>query len=102
MLLQKIKNLCKQNNTTIAELERILKLGNGTIQKWGKANPTTENLAKVAAYFHVSTDILLTNVALPTQDALDMARVFDLLTEEQKGLVKCYISIIKKDNAVIT
>lgn len=58
-LVEKIKKLCEENNTTFAALERALDFGGGSIRKWDKATPAGDRLAKVADYFHVSVDYLL-------------------------------------------
>lgn len=56
-----IKELIKNNPnvSTVAELERLLNISNGTINKWDKAKPSVEALSKVADYFDVSVDYLL-------------------------------------------
>lgn len=58
-LFEKIQELCKSKNITIAALERECGLGNATIKKWGTSIPSGDRLAKVADYFHVSVDYLL-------------------------------------------
>ena len=55
----RIKSLADQHHETIAELERNLKFGNGTISKWDKRSPSSEKLQAVADHFNVSTDYLL-------------------------------------------
>lgn len=58
-LYEIVQSLSKENNITIAALERALDFGNGTIKKWGNAAPSADRLAKVADYFGVSVDYLL-------------------------------------------
>lgn len=59
MLLEKIKQLCEKNETNIANLEKELGFGSGTIRKWNTVSPSVTNLKKVADYFHVSVDELI-------------------------------------------
>lgn len=59
MILQRIAQLCKQRGITIAALERNVGISNGTISRWGKSSPTVDNLKKVADYFGVSVDVLI-------------------------------------------
>lgn len=59
MLCENVKELCRKNNITFAQLERELGFGNGTIRKWAGASPSVDRLEKVADYFKVSTDQLL-------------------------------------------
>jgi transcriptional regulator with XRE-family HTH domain len=101
MILEKIKILCKTKNITISELERILGFGNGTIHRWDVNQPTIGKVLSVAKYFCVSTDYLLnTDEFLPSQESRNFSKIYDALTENQKDLVKCYISIIAQNKAV--
>lgn len=59
MILENIKRLCKERNTSIFALEKALGIGNGVIGKWSKSSPTVEKLAAVADYFGVTVDELL-------------------------------------------
>ncbi|HAQ5734356.1 hypothetical protein IGK15_001616 [Enterococcus sp. AZ045] len=59
MLLDKVKELAREKNITIAELERKLDFSQGSISRWVKQSPSSERLQKVADYFEVSTDYLL-------------------------------------------
>lgn len=59
MVLDNITRLCKENNVSIARLERDTEIGNGTIGRWGTSSPTLENAKKVADYFNVSVDDLM-------------------------------------------
>lgn len=58
-LVEKIKNLCEEKDTTLIGLEREIGLGRGTIRKWETYSPAVDKLQKVAQYFNVSTDYLL-------------------------------------------
>jgi len=53
-----IKQLCAQNGTSIAALEKRLNLGNGTIRRWDTTPPSADKLIKVADYFMITTDEL--------------------------------------------
>lgn len=58
-IAERIKILAKEHNISIAELERKTGISNGQIAKWDVRSPKSDNLEKVANYFHVSTDYLL-------------------------------------------
>lgn len=57
-ITSRIKNLAAERKMTIAELERKLEFGSGTISRWDVRNPGIDKIAKVADYFNVSTDYL--------------------------------------------
>lgn len=59
MIFERVKTLVNQKGMTIAELERKLDFGQGTINKWKNQSPSSERLKIVADYFDVSTDYLL-------------------------------------------
>lgn len=63
MLYEKVAALCQNNNLTIAKLERECEMGNGTVRGWKKSNPSIENLKKVADYFNVTVDELISDPA---------------------------------------
>lgn len=105
-IVEKIRMLCNEKVMTIAELERNLGLGAGTVSRWNVRVPGVDKVQKVANYFSVSTDYLLglTNVpqwATP-QDVLDIERALQLnstivaydgieLTDEEKEQVDAII-----------
>lgn len=69
-IVERIRQLCSQNNISIAALERQLNFGNGTIGRWNTASPTIERLGKVADYFGVSVDYLTGREEKETLDNL--------------------------------
>ena len=58
ILLSNIRELCKRNNITVADLEKKLGIGAGTISRWNKANPSFDKITAIAKYFKVSIDEL--------------------------------------------
>lgn len=61
MILKKIKELCEQKGISINALEKALGFGNATIRGWGTSSPTVEKLKKVADYFGVSIESLISD-----------------------------------------
>lgn len=51
--------LCGKAGISIARLERDTGLGNGTIRRWKTGNASVDNVRRVAEYFGVSMDCLL-------------------------------------------
>lgn len=66
MLLTNIRHLCSKKPVSIAKLERETGIGNGTISRWDTSSPSIENVQKVAEYFGVTVDELLSPMA-PTK-----------------------------------
>lgn len=63
MLLENITRLCKDKGISIAKLERETGISNGTISRWGTSSPTVENARKVADYFGVTVDSLISPIS---------------------------------------
>ena len=81
-IVEKIRILCNEKVMTIAELERNLGLGAGTISRWNVRVPGVDKVQKVADYFSVTTDYLLGRVETPQwsteQNTLDIERALHL------------------------
>lgn len=63
MLYEKVATLCQNNNLTIAKLESECEMGNGTVRGWKNSSPSIENLKKVADYFNITVDELISDPA---------------------------------------
>lgn len=61
MLLENVKRLCTQNGESICSLEKAIGAGNGTIGRWSNSSPRLETVKKVADYFGVTVDDLLSD-----------------------------------------
>lgn len=59
MIYTNVSRLCKTHGISIANLERVLGIGNGTIRNWKGSSPTVDKLKAVADYFGVTLDELL-------------------------------------------
>lgn len=60
LLVERIQYLCAQSGMKIKPLEKTLGIANGSIRRWDNSSPSCERILKVAQYFHVSVDWLLT------------------------------------------
>lgn len=96
MLFDNIKRLCETRNITVAQLERTIHVGNGTLQKWKRVSPRADKLQKVASYFDVSIDFLLGSKLPSVQSQIIASRV-DKLPLEKQDLVRRYIEVIQKE-----
>lgn len=60
MIYSRIKQLCKERKVSINQLEIELEISKGSLCKIDKNKPSSDKLAKIASYFGVTTDYLLT------------------------------------------
>lgn len=83
-----IKDLCENKDSSFAKLERDLGFGNGTIRNWDKNSPSVDKLQKVANYFKVSTDYLLSRGTIYDLGcAIKEEREFQGLSEKELGKI---------------
>lgn len=61
MLYRKIAALCVANGISIAKLERELGFGNATIRSWETSSPTVDKAKKVAEFFSMTIDELISD-----------------------------------------
>ena len=54
-----IKDLCRERDTSIPKIEKEIGLSNGSIYNWSRSYPSIDKVIKVADYFNVSIDILV-------------------------------------------
>ncbi len=96
-LVEKIKDLCRVKQTNFAQLEKALGFAGGSLRKWDEASPSGERLAKVADYFHVTTDYLLGREE--HRVILSRPYGYDRLPEADKRLVDDLVErLLRKGN----
>lgn len=61
MIFENIVLLCENKGISVAELERKVGLGNATIRTWEKSDPGAKKLKRVADFFGVSVDSILSD-----------------------------------------
>lgn len=59
-LKERIKELCKNNDISMNQLEKKLGFGVGYISKLGSTTPNTKKIKSIADYLGVSVDYLMT------------------------------------------
>lgn len=88
-IVKRIQEMCDSKDTTLIGLERELKLGRGTIRRWDETSPSAEKLQKVADYFGVTTDYLLSR-DINAKGKRDILRELDAMRKnlmESEGLL---------------
>lgn len=89
-LLDRIKKLAEENEVSLYEVEISSGVGNSTIGRWDKANPSINGVAKVAKYFHCSIDYLYNGGVKTDTISVHDAELLDninKLKSSQKDLV---------------
>lgn len=60
MIVAKLKALCKKRGVTFCSVEKAVGIGNGSMARWDRNAPSVWKLKKVADYFGVTVDYLIT------------------------------------------
>ncbi len=58
LIYNKVKEICKEKKISVSQVEKISKLGNGSISKWNNSAPNVANLIKVADALGVDISVL--------------------------------------------
>lgn len=77
-IVERIKDLCSANNTSIKALERDIAISNGSIRHWNDKSPAVERVLLVADRFNVSIEWLITG------------NESDTLSDEEQKLIELY------------
>lgn len=85
-MFNKIKELCKEHNISIFELENEIGISRGVLYTWKKSAPSIEKVYKVAKYFNVSIDYLVDH-------HVKGENILHITNSDDKALVKKYLSL---------
>lgn len=82
-MVSKIRELCKQNNTSVKALEEELGFGNGAIRRWDTNAPSYDRIEKVANRFNVPVSFFLETSAPYTEDKTTLVERIRFLCSER-------------------
>lgn len=82
VLLDKVKRLCSIKGVSIAQLEKELGFSNKTLFAWKDTNLGIDKVEKVAKYFGVSIDYLVSN---EDEEESEIDRAKQRLFDENPG-----------------
>ena len=94
MCLQILKILL--NGTSVSHLEKELGFSNGSISKWERTSPSIDQVKKVADYYSVSTDYLITGKEpLPpdvTAEEMQLLKKLRGMSPEKRQIVEALLN----------
>lgn len=89
-LRERVKELCKKNGTSMNQVEIDLGFGKGYLSKLGESTPNAKKIQKIADYFGVTVDYLLTGNNEPKEKAPE------LTARDKRDIAKDLNSIMEK------
>lgn len=90
---ERVKKLCRDKKVSMNQAETEIGLAKGYISKLNNSNPNTKTLQKIASYFNVSVEYLLTGkeeeneqkkTSISEQEELDILNDVDVIIEKLK------------------
>lgn len=103
MLIDKIRELCRQRNITLQQLEKDSNIANGTIARWAKSSPKIETLVKVADTLNVSIDYLVERAPVSydvvPSDILELVNTIQALPPELRILIEHQLKVFANINS---
>ena len=90
-LFYKVKNLCKEYNISVFELENHIGISRGVLYTWKKSAPSIDKVHRVAEYFDISIDYLMDH-RIQGDSILHVTNSYD------KTLVKKYLELSNSEN----
>lgn len=112
-LNERIVDLCKKNNLSQSKLEKDLGIAKGSVTKWKFQEPRHSTIEKVAAYFNVTVDYLMTGkekeggetyylndetreIAQAVFENPDLRSLFDMSRKMTPDRLKAHLEFMKK------
>ena len=96
---ERIESLRKERGISQGSLEKELGFSNGSVSKWRTSMPTPERLQKLAEFFHVSVDYLVTGTSYTDASKYlldeDTAKAAHQMYQNDKILFDVYCSADK-------
>ena len=91
-----IKKLCQQKKISLAKLERSCDIGSNTIYRWDDVSPSIDKVVRVANFFNVSVDYLLSRNAeeILSPDETKLILLYRQLNKDGQAIVKEYLEYI--------
>lgn len=112
-LHERIVDLCRKNGISQSKMEADLNIASGSVTKWKTAEPRQSTIAKVAEYFNVSVNYLLTGeekeggetyylndetreIAQAVFENPDLKSLFDMSRKMTPERLKAHLEFMKK------
>ena len=101
-LKERIQELCRQNNVSMNKVETDLGFGKGYTSKLGKSTPNATKIHKLADYFMVSVDYLMTGneeadtSILSTRNERDIEKTLQSTLDQLDSRISEHLSKNKK------
>lgn len=87
---ERIEKLRNEAGLSQGKLEKELGFSNGSISKWKNSNPTYKRLQKVADYFHVSIEYLVSGEEKPKEKSPE------LTARDEKDITKTLNKVMEQ------
>lgn len=90
---ERLNNLIQKNGLSQAKLEKAIGISNGSVSKWKKSLPSIKTIKKIAEFFNVSDDWLLTGKE--NEYIIEAARTDAELSKMSDKLKECALKMAR-------
>ena len=91
---ERIKQLCKQRNISMNMIEQEMSFGKGYLSKIGKSTHPDANIKKIADYFGVTVDFLMTG-----KEDIENEKPAEFTSRDERDIAKDLENIMNKLSA---
>lgn len=106
-MLKRIESLCSLRKTNFSQLEKSLGFANGSIKKSKIDTISAIRLKKIADYFNVSMEYLMTGEEpaagiILTREEMDLIKAYRLKSDDAKDIVANSLGIKRQDTGLLS
>lgn len=98
-VVDRIRTLCESSGITINKLEKETEVGRGNVARWDKHRPSIDKVQRIADYFGVSSDYILTgneNKPTPESELTETQReAMELIMKMSDEQLKVFVATLK-------
>ena len=104
-MLERIESLCKLRNTNYSKLEKTLGFANGSIKKSKIDTISAIRVKRIADYFNVSMEYLMTGEEpaagmILSMEEIDIIKAYRLKSDDAKDIVASSLGVKRQDTGL--
>ena len=105
-MLDRIKTLCKLRKTNYSQLEKTLGFANGSIKKTKAETISAFRLKKIADYFNVSMEFLMTGAEPAagfglSREEIEIIKAYRLKSDDAKDIIANALGVKRQDTSLL-
>ena len=105
-IIERIRELCKKNGTSVTKLEKALGYGNGSITKASTKSLKCDRAIAIAKYFNISVEFLMTGedpaagIGL-SREEIEIIKAYRLKSDGAKDIIANALGVKRQDTGLL-